>query len=127
MGYESRLYIVEKSGFYTNCNETPNDDFGRMCFAEVVAMIDLCKVPELPAAINKYPDTDAYIYEGEERVLEDKYGARLKEIPLKDMTDIITKIAKADNNQYRRWNPCLGLLKGFDTDGWDVVVLHYGH
>ena len=33
-----------------------------------------------------------------------------------------------DGFNYRRYAPCLGLLKGFEPDKWDdIVVLHYGY
>ena len=127
MGYESRLYIVEKSDYYSKV-DVGFKKVKRMCFGAVVAMIELCKVPEIHEAIKSYPDTDTYIYEGEERVIDDKYGEPLKEIPIKDMIEIVKKAAENVNGKYRRWKPCLALLKGFSAKQWrDLVVLHYGH
>ena len=127
MGYESRLYIVEKSDYYSKV-DVGFKEVKRMCFGEVVAMFELCKVPEIPSVIESYPDTDTYIYEGEERIIDDKYGKPLKEIPIKDMIEIVKKAAENDDNKYRRWKPCLALLKGFNGKQWqDLVVLHYGH
>lgn len=127
MGYESRLYIVEKSDYYSKV-DVGFKKVKKMCFGEVVAMIDLCKVPDIPAAIKSYPDTDTYIYEGEERIIDDKYGEPLKEIPIKNMIEIVKKAAENDDSKYRRWKPCLALLKGFSGKQWQgLVVLHYGH
>ena len=70
-------------------------------WGEVVASFDLCKVYNLD--FKKYPLTDCYIYadDGNTEIRED---------------------------YYRRYQPCLSLLKGFNPNDWeDLVVLHYGH
>lgn len=117
MGYESKLYVVDKHHW-----KWSNEPWG-----EVIAMFDLCKVPGLN--FSKYPATDCYIYadDGNTKIREDNYGDLLKEIPVKDAIDMIEKEIKADKD-YRRYQPCLNLLKGFDLNRWeDLVVLHYGH
>jgi len=116
MGYESKLYVVDKHN-WKGCD-------GK--WGEVIASFDLCCVP-----INfaQYPATDCYIIadDGITRITEDKYGSSLREIPVKDMIDMIEKEIKADKD-YRRYQPCLNLLKGFDLNRWEnLVVLHYGH
>ena len=116
MGYESRLYIVEKS--------SNKDDDGRV-WAEVVAIFNLCVVN---ININKYPDTNCYFYDRDNKVIDDKYGDPLKEIPVPDMIQCIEESMKEDNGNYRRWQPCLQLLKGFDESQWSkLAVLHYGY
>lgn len=117
MGYESKLYVVHKS---SNIKEKD------MYWCEVIASFDLCKVD---IDFRKYPDTDAYFYEGDEKIIEDCYGDHLKELTLQEA---ITEIENAmTRGHYRRWNPILGLLKGFNEDEWGPVnalrVLHYGH
>ena len=123
MGYESRLYVVEKhKNFY------PSDN--NMVWGEVVAVFDLCKCYPVSDELCKYPNTNAYIYadDGNTEILEDKYGEKLKEIPVKDTIKIIKKAMKNDNYSYRRYKPCLKLLEGFNLDEWnDLVVLHYGY
>lgn len=127
MGYESKLYVVDKMDSYIDV-DIDCRTVKRMCYGNVVAMFDLCKVPDIPAAIKSYPDTDAYFYEGGQRIVDDEYGKPLKEIPIKDMIEIVKKAARNDRNEYRRWKPCLALLKGFSGEKWKgLVVLHYGH
>ena len=116
MGYESKLYVVDKHD-WKGCD-------GK--WGEIIASFDLCCVP-----INfaQYPVTDCYIIadDGNTRITEDKYGSPLREIPVKDMIDMIEKEIKADKD-YRRYQPCLNLLKGFDLNRWEnLIVLHYGH
>lgn len=115
MGYESKLYVVNK--YDRNwCDEK---------WGEVIASFDLCCVP-----INfaQYPATDCYIIADDgNRVTEDKYGSPLREIPVQDMIDMIEKEIKVDKD-YRRYQPCLNLLKGFNLNDWEnLVVLHYGY
>lgn len=119
MGYESRLYVVEKTGF---------NDYEGKTYAEVIAMFDLCKVYDVSDKMRRYKDTDVYFYgDNNARILADCYGSPLKEIPLKDAIRIIEEAIKLDRG-YRRYEPCLNLLKGFNEGDWgDLVVLHYGY
>lgn len=122
MGYESRLYVVEKS----KPSYIENDC---MVWGEVVAVFDLCKCYLVSDELRKYPNTNAYIYadDGNTKILEDKYGEKLKEIPVKDTIKIIKKAMKKENYN-RRYKPCLKLLESFNLDEWDdLVVLHYGY
>jgi len=117
MGYESKLYVVDKHHW-----KWSNEPWG-----EVIAMFNLCKVPELN--FSKYPPTDCYIYadDGNTEIREDNYGDPLKEIPIKDMIQMLEEAIKTED-YYRRYQPCLSLLKGFNLDDWgNLVILHYGH
>lgn len=118
MGYESKLYVVDKHKF--------NDSY---IWGEVIAMYDLCKVPDVSCKMRKYPATDCFIYadDGNTEITEDRYGDTMKEIPVADAIRIIENAIERDPH-YRRYNPCLQLLKGFDLDDWgNLVVLHFGH
>ena len=118
MGYESKLYVVEK------CSVATHDE--RYKFALVVAEFDLCK-----AGIHRsdFRDTDCAFYgdDGNTLVLEDCYGDSLGELTIPEAIKLIEdRRAKAPS--YRRWNPCLALLRSLNTDAWkDLYVLHYGH
>lgn len=115
MGYESRLYVISKSSNILEDN---------MRWCEVIASFDLCKVD---IDFRKYPDTDSFFYECNEKIVEDCYGDHLKELTLQEaITEIENAMARG---HYRRWNPVIGLLKGFNEDEWgnDLRVLHYGH
>ena len=125
MAYESRFYVVEK-GFRASesTRDTAGDD---KVWAEKIAMFDLCSVPEVSDIIRKnYKPTDCYIYEGNEMIVEDMYGDLLIEVPLKDMIDILEKVTV--ESTYRRFQPFLMMLKGFNPKQWvNIAVLHYGH
>lgn len=121
MGYESKLFVVSKT------RRSYRDD--ERVWGEVIATFDLCKVYDVSDVIrNKYKPTNCFIYSdnGNDEILEDMYGEPLREVPFSDMIEIIEKAAAKDD--YRRYAPCLGLLKGFNLDEWNnLVVLHYGH
>lgn len=122
MGYESRLYVVEKGNLYDRNINT--------VWGEVIAMFELSRVYSVSDKLCEYPETNAYIYsdDGNTRIIEDKYGERLREIPIGDAIKIIEEAAEEDHWNYRRWKPVLGLLKGFKKEEWNkLVVLHYGH
>ena len=123
MGYESKLYVVEKS------NTIFPDEEKRYCF--VIAMFDLCKFYPLSKMLSQYPDTDCYFYadDGDTQVLEDRYGSPLREIPIEDVIEILE--CDLDNGStYRRIYPLLSMLKDFQShrDRWgELAVLHYGY
>lgn len=110
MGYESRLYVVDKL-----------DDYG-----EVIAVFNLCKIPSVANKMKKYPATNLHIYSNDVKITRDCYGEPLTEIPIKDAISIIEDAAS--NEYYRRFGPCLSMLKGFELNHWsNLVVLHYGY
>lgn len=119
MGYESKLYVVEK---------TTMSNKNHMFYGIVVAMFDLSKVYYVSYRIKKYPYTNTVFFsdDGDTEITEDRYGERLKEIPLKDMIAILREASA--NSNYRRYKPALALLESFDDPQWkDIVALHYGH
>lgn len=116
MIYESKLYIVDKHDW----------EWSDKKWGEIIAMFDLHQVP-ISSDCRKYPATDCYIILNSERVIEDSYGKPLNEIPIKDMINIIENEI-LNEEYYRRYQPCLSLLKGFNLDDWgNLVVLHYGY
>ena len=122
MGYESRLYVVNKSTIHNKINGK------EMIFAEIVAVFNLSKVYEVSTKMTKYPATNVYIYadDGDTEIIEDRYGKPLTEIPIFDAIKILDDVSKTD--RYRRYKPCLFLLKSFDLSEWqNLVVLHYGY
>lgn len=120
MGYESRIYVCEKSDYIS-------EDEGRV-WAECLCSFNLCCVSgNMLNRIDAFPETKLYFVDnGHEAIFKDKYGKTPKEIPLADMIDILEKEIEVDD--YRRYSPCLGLLKGFEPAKWnDLVCLHYGY
>ncbi len=120
MGYESRIYIVDKSDLACIKNGK------RMVYCEMIAQFNLSKVPKIYEKVSAYDDTDGYFYSNGKEIVEDLYGKPLKEIPVRDMISIISEVMKDD--AFRRYKPCLNLLKGFNVNHWqNLVVLHYGY
>lgn len=124
MGYESKIYIVEK----TNC---PYTEENGMEYAEVLAMFDVSKFYELADWFSNKPATKYYIYadDGDTQIVEDRYGDTLKEASVKEVIDKLERIVE-NGNDYMRIFPLLAALKAFESHSnqWgDIAVLHYGY
>ena len=125
MGYDSRLYIVEKSSIF-------EEDIGKF-YAQPVAMFDSCVCYPVSNVLRNESETDCYFYgtDGNTKILEDKYGEPLTETALKTVIDILEE--EVENGEtYRRIFPLLSMLKTFneqlENGMWkDLVVLHYGY
>lgn len=123
MGYESKLYVIEKTsvGQYISGKT--------MYYAQLICIFDLGKCYHVSNAMREYPNTNSYIYSDDDaKILEDKYGNALTEIPLKDAINIIEAAQSKDN--YRRYVPALAALKALEAnkDSWgELVILHYGY
>lgn len=114
MGYESKIFIVEKSTIKENEKR----------YAELIAMVNACKFYDLSKVFTV--ETDCYIYYNGEKILEDKYGEPLTEAPIEDVIDFLEK--SEQENPYRRARILLELLKSFKSEDWnDLAVLHYGY
>ena len=124
MGYESRIYIVEK----TNCSYTEENG---MKYARVLAMFDVSKFYELSDWFRNKPATKHHIYadDGDTQIIEDRYGDTLKEASVEEVIDRLERIVE-NGNDYRRIFPLLAALKVFEEQSihWgDIAVLHYGY
>lgn len=125
MGYESKLYIVEKFNNFRGVEDK--------IYAQQIAMFDVCKFYALSDVLTKQPVTECYFYadDGDTKVIEDKYGDPLTESSLELVIEILEdQISKGED--YRRIFPLLAALKSFDelqkAGKWkDLVVLHYGY
>lgn len=118
MGYESRLYVCEKTNVLGLS--------GRRWY-DVIASINLSKMGEISTKMRGYPATNGYIFadDGNTEIIEDDYGDPLNEIPIEEAIEILQN---ASDKQYRRYKPCLELLRGFNRAEWrELVVLHYGY
>ncbi len=123
MGYESKLIVVAK-GYY-------REKVG-LYWAEEIASFDLCCVDE--DVLKKIKDagvpTDCYIDYDDDGFPDnaDCYGEVMLELSIEDAVKIL-KYADS-HHDYRRYPPCLAMLKSFEQQQpyWnDLVVLHYGH
>lgn len=72
MGYESKLYIVEKS----KCINKFGEKWG-----DVIAMFDMCKYYNLSDVLRHKPETDCYIIadDGNTEITRDRYGDKMTE------------------------------------------------
>ena len=123
MGYESRIYIVEKT-------TALNGDNGK-CFALDIARFDLGKVRYISNYLREKPVTDCYIYadDGNTRILEDKYGSPLTECKPEDLITLINR-AIENGNLNRLYYPLLVFLESIVKNPNyypNVVCLHYGY
>ena len=123
MGYESKLYIVEKT-------RHPCVVDGKQ-YCSVIAMFDVCKFYNLSDKLRNYPETDCCFYadDGDTQMLEDRYGEPLTEIPIADVIAILEdELEKGET--YRRIYPVLATLKSLEehkNQWYELVVLHYGY
>lgn len=113
MGYESRLFVVRKFG---------------TGYAEVMGMIDMCKVYPMSDVMRRYPATECYIYtsDGQNKIEEDMYGEKLREIPLDEAIMIVERAQNIDPD-YVRYEICLNVLRAFQKYSDNLVVLHFGY
>lgn len=122
MGYESKIYIVEKSTIGKDVNGK------RMWFGDVVASFRLSKTPIYQEICNRFSPTDTYFYadDGNTEIIEDIYGKPLTEIPIPDLIDILERAESKEH--YRRYTPLIQMLQGFDLTQWkNLIALHYGY
>ena len=119
MGYERKLYVIEKGITKGLCGKI---------YGMHVAAFEMGRVDEMVEMIKKYPYTNTFFFadDGNTEVTSDAYGEPLTEIPVKDMANIIRELSKQD--VYRRYKPVLAFLDTIDESEWhNIVVLHYGH
>lgn len=125
MGYESRLYVVEK----TNVIDAEKR------YARVIAMFDMEKFTFLSDVLRTCPETDCYFYadDGNTQVLEDSYGRPLTEAPVYKVIDILGDILTNDQD-IRDYDGCMRTLAALEylkaihtTRKRNIVVLHYGY
>ena len=122
MGYESRLYIVEK---------TEQRNFDDRQWARVIATIELGKVYPFSNWFRKEKETRCFFYDtdGNTEIFADRCGDILKEASLSATLSQLERVSKTDD--YWRYkiaidliisilNASVGLTK-------DIVVLHFGH
>lgn len=122
MGYESKLFIVNKPNYFHREIEGKE-----MFFAEEIARYELFVCYPISEKMRKYPETDCYIYadDGNTEIVYDLYDNRLTEVPIDDAIKIVEEAMAYDD--YRRLPPLLALLKSFNKEDWNkLVVLHYG-
>lgn len=130
MGYESRIYIVEKTGI-------PGYRHPDKEWAEVLMTFNLGRVSvDTERWLRKQKPTDCYIYadDGDIEIVEDRIGDPLREVDFVDLKYILLKEMSMIESQKQKdslrilaENVLTRLIidHGFDCD--DVVCLHYGY
>ncbi len=121
MGYESRIYIIEKSNVI-------NED-GR--WGRDLARFDLGKVYALSDILRDKPATDCYIYadDGDTRIVEDRYGKPLTEVSIPEAIEAL-ETAKERGEECREIPALIAALKVFNYHRErykTLAVLHYGY
>lgn len=122
MGYESRLYIVQKY------EHGISDDNGKV-YGEVIAMFNVCTFYELSNVLRDQPATNCYIFDGYKNITKDLYGEPLTESSLPLVINTLEQILTSGED-YRRIYPLLSMLKTFEEqkNRWgNLIVLHYGY
>lgn len=122
MGYESKIYIGEKSSIKDNDG---------MTYVQVIAMFDMCKMGNLINVFDRKTNCYFYADDGNTKVLEDKYGDALTEAEIEDFIYVLEEAIDSGEN-YRRIFPLLSTLQTIheqQKDGrWkNIVLLHYGY
>lgn len=117
MGYESRIFIV-------NRNEIRND----YVYGDKIADIKMSKMySEFVDLFDKKIDYELYIDNGDESTKIDKYGDVMTYTSCEIVIDYLEELV-ANGENYRRIGLLLGLLKGIDESQWDEIqVVHYGY
>lgn len=117
MGYESRLYVVNRvEGTWTG------ESWG-----ERLATFNMCSVGWNPDKIFTMPIDFPIGYDKNDKpIYDDMYGKRCG---MASVTDVISAIeALEEREHYRRFSPLLGFLRGLDESEWDALrVVHFGY
>lgn len=122
MGYESTIYIVEKTKV---CD--PDGKY----YAIEIAKFDLGKILNISKFLINAKITDCYIYadDGNTRILEDRYGCPLTECTPDYLLDLLTREVDG-GDKYRLYPLLIATLKTITQNPkyWkNVVCLHYGY
>lgn len=129
MGYESRLFVVNKTDM--ELDAYMGSDLAlkvKYRWAERLATFNMCCLGNECYPLWSGEATDCTFCDegGNEYITKDRYGKPLTENTVKDTIDVLTKAYKA--YPYRRLLPVIAYLKFIDESEWDnVVVLHYGY
>ena len=121
MGYESRLYIVRRSGYVL-----PNGN--TWVYGEEIAQFNLCVMnPAFRAAFTK--EIDYTVYDEGEATSEDKYGDKLRSADVQTVIDVLRSCEAEEH--YRRIPPVIAALEAYKAAAgeWEneIEVVHFGY
>ena len=122
MGYESRIYVVDKKDHFLDEEK---------CWGEIIAMFNMCNYSPVADFMREQPATDCYIFadDGITHILEDRYDKPLTEASLSDVITILEKELK-NGDEYRRTRPLLDMLRSLNDEAHkfkNLRLLHYGY
>ena len=117
MGYESRLYVV---------NRVENVWTGGL-WGDKLAVFNMSCVGWNPDKIFTEPIDFVLMYDDDGNpVYDDKYGKRCHMASVSTVIEAIERLEETDH--YRRFKPLLGFLKSLDESEWDDLrVVHFGY
>lgn len=124
MGYESRLYVMQRRDFTV---ENRDGEEVRFIHAGEIARFDMSKMtPSFRDLFAEEADFDVYGDNGEP-IDEDCYGDRLAYAPARNVVEWLER--QVERSDYRRLKPLLVFLKALELESWDgeLVVVHYGY
>ena len=120
MGYEVKLFVVEKS---PTCF---NENFSY--WGQEIATYELCVCNQVSDFMDKKNPTDCYVYadDGNTQIVEDYYGDPLHECEISEFYEFLTTV----EDDYRRIAPLKALIKSFVENKnrfSNLYVLSFGH
>ena len=121
MGYESRVFVVNRSELENKSGET-------YVYAEKIADVKMsCMGSGFTGLFDKKIGYKLYVDNGDEATQTDKYGNTMTYTDCKTVITYLENLI-ADGENYRRLTMLLGLLKGIDETQWDdIQIVHYGY
>ena len=124
MGYESRLYVMQRRDFTM---ENRDGEEVRFINAGEIARFDMSKmVPSFRDLFTEPTDFDVYGDDGEP-IVADCYGNALAYAHASKVAEWLE--AEVERSDYRRLKPLLAFLRAAEAECWDgeLVVVHYGY
>ena len=116
MGYESRVYVVER-------NEFGKDDV----ITNEIAKFNLGKVGYNFTDVFEKNDKGLYIIEDNHYIVEDNYGDKLTIAKAEDVMNIIESESDLDLFEYRRTHDLYVFLQSAVNNYNDLWCMHYGY
>ena len=122
MGYESRVYVIERKEYVSPSGKP-------FVFGSEVACFHMCVMGK--SFVDLFEDEIDYdLYfsnsSGEETTRKDFYGAVCKHASIGTVREWLRN--QVEVNDYRRLRPLLGFLESIDESEWDELqVVHFGY
>lgn len=122
MGYESRIFIVNRKEYKGYKNEKS------YVSAEKIADIEMSKMYDgFTDLFDRKVDYELYIDSEDETTNTDKYGEVMTCTDCKTVINYLEKLI-LKGADYRRLFLLLGLLKGIKEEQWEEIqIVHYGY